>query len=351
MARLYRPLSAGPDDVLPVAFYFHGGGWCVGDIPSYDVLCRELANSAAAVLSVDYRLAPEHPFPARWTTRCMRCLEPRQRRAARHRSGRFALAGDSAGGTLSAVTALQLRNERPAGALQLLIYPCTDILSQRRRGAPLPTATFWIPRASPGSSRSTCPTGRLAGLARVAAAGRAFRRSAAGDLHHAGCDPLTDDCKAYARARGRRAGEVHEFDGMVHGFFTLGKLFRRRPRRSNGQGALGRAGGPGGGPACCSDADEADDLGAVGAAAPEGELAASAQHDFLAGEQELPLALDLHEGAVAAAVDQHELVAAQFDLGVAAGRLGVADHQIGSGSRPMRALGRVELSTTDFESM
>jgi acetyl esterase/lipase len=162
MARLYRPLSAGPDDVLPVAFYFHGGGWCVGDIPSYDAC-------AASWPSRRWRCC-------RWITgwrrsirfgavmmRCMRCLEPRQRRPARHRSGRFALAGDSAGGTLSAVTALQLRNERPAGALQLLIYPCTDILSQRRRGAPLPAATFWIPRASPGSSRSTCPirtTGR-----------------------------------------------------------------------------------------------------------------------------------------------------------------------------------------------
>ena len=52
MARLYRPISAGPDNVLPIAFYFHGGGWCVGNIPSYDVLCRELANHSGDRKSV-----------------------------------------------------------------------------------------------------------------------------------------------------------------------------------------------------------------------------------------------------------------------------------------------------------
>src|SRR5690606_35886285 len=65
LARFYRPVQSTPDECLPLLIYLHGGGWCVGDIDSYDVLCRELANCGrCAVLSVDYRLAPEYPFPA-----------------------------------------------------------------------------------------------------------------------------------------------------------------------------------------------------------------------------------------------------------------------------------------------
>lgn len=233
MARLYRPISAGPDDVLPIAFYFHGGGWCVGNIPSYDVLCRELANhSGVAVLSVDYRLAPEHPFPAAvndahhavvWSLENAGLLgiDP----------ARFALVGDSAGGTLSAVTALQLRDELgPRARLQLLIYPCTEILSQRPSrlaycdGYFLDNETLdwfcekYLPE--PGDRQDWRASPLLAGR---------FDDLPPAVFITAGCDPLTDDCKAYASAL-ESAGvpvTLHEFDGMVHGFFTLGKLFRQ----------------------------------------------------------------------------------------------------------------------------
>ena len=231
MARLYRPLDAAPDAILPVTFYFHGGGWCVGDIPSYDALCRELTNlGGCAVLSVDYRLAPEHPFPGAvedaqqavaWTlaNAALIGIDP----------ARFALAGDSAGGTLSAVTALQMRNDgAPQAALQLLIYPCTDILSQRpsRRtyanGYFLDTDSLawffekYLPNQADWSDWRASPL--LAGR---------FDRLPPAAFIVAGCDPLTDDCKAYAEALGN-AGvpvTVHEFDGMVHGFITLGKMF------------------------------------------------------------------------------------------------------------------------------
>lgn len=231
MARLYRPLAAGPDEVLPLSFYFHGGGWCVGDIPSYDALCRELANhSGGALLSVDYRLAPEHPFPGAvedalqavsWSlaNAALLGVDP----------ARFALAGDSAGGTLSAVTALQLRNSGgPQAKLQLLIYPCTDILSQRpsRRtyasGYFLDTESLawffekYLPSQDDWTDWRASPllAPRFDGLPPAT-------------LILAGCDPLVDDGKAYAQAL-REAGVdvmVHEFEGMVHGFFTLGKFF------------------------------------------------------------------------------------------------------------------------------
>ena len=233
MARLYRPLAAAPDDALPVTFYFHGGGWCIGDLPGYDALCRSLANfSGAAVMSVDYRLAPEHPFPGAvedawqavtWSlaNAALLGIDP----------GRFALAGDSAGGTLSAVTALQLRNLRgPQAVLQLLVYPCTDILSQRpsRRayasGYFLDTESLawfferYLPNQDDWRDWRASPllADRFEGLPPAT-------------FIIAGCDPLADDCKAYAEALGA-AGvpvTVHQFDGMVHGFFTLGKLFQK----------------------------------------------------------------------------------------------------------------------------
>lgn len=248
MARLYRPLSAGPDEILPLTFYFHGGGWCIGNITSHDVLCRELANhSKAAVLSVDYRLAPEHPFPAA-VDDALRAVQWSLANAALLGidPARFALAGDSAGGTLSAVTALSLRNAQgPRAALQLLIYPSTDILSQRpsRRtyanGYFLDTESLtwffekYLPEEDDWQDWRASPirAARFDGLPPAL-------------IITAGCDPLTDDCKAYGEVL-REAGvpvELLEFEGMVHGFITLGKFFSQANEAVRQAGeALGRA--------------------------------------------------------------------------------------------------------------
>lgn len=230
LARLYRPLQAHPDTILPLLVYFHGGGWCVGDVDSYDVLCRELANgSGCAVLSVDYRLAPEHPFPAaindarlavEWAVEQAGVLgvDPE----------RIALGGDSAGGNLSIVTALALRD---AGGIAprflLLVYPSTEIVSTRPSrdryaagyfldreslewffGYYLPDGETEDWRASPMRAAS------LAGLPPML-------------LVSAECDPLVDDCEAFAARVAREGGEIERYlvEGMVHGFFTLGKFF------------------------------------------------------------------------------------------------------------------------------
>lgn len=230
LARYYRPIGSRPQERLPLLVFFHGGGWCIGSVAGYDVLCRELANlSGCAVLSVEYRLAPEHPFPAAvddaflaadWASDNADLLEID--------AERLALGGDSAGGTLAIVTALRARDRGfPALAHLMLIYPCTEIASQRasrqryadgyfldreslawffERYLPNGESEDW--RASPMRAAS------LAGLPPMF-------------LLTADCDPLSDDCLAFAERVREEGGEVahHAVPGMVHGFFPLGKFF------------------------------------------------------------------------------------------------------------------------------
>ena len=128
--RHYRPAGSKAQDRLPALVYLHGGGWTIGDRDSHDVLCRSLSKAAAcAVFSVDYRMGPEHRFPAavddtlaalHWVFENAETLlvDPL----------RVAVGGDSAGGNLSAVAAIAMRDKAlPPLALQLLIYPATDM--------------------------------------------------------------------------------------------------------------------------------------------------------------------------------------------------------------------------------
>ena len=127
--RLYRP--AGVAQPSPVLVYYHGGGWVIGDLDTHDVVCRALAVQAnCAVVAVDYRMGPEHRFPAA-VDDCLAASLWLHQHAGRlgldpHR---FALGGDSAGGNLAAVMALALRDGASTlqPKLQLLIYPATDM--------------------------------------------------------------------------------------------------------------------------------------------------------------------------------------------------------------------------------
>ena len=219
--RYYRPQGARADEQLPALVYFHGGGWVIGDLDTHDVLCRQLANGArCAVYSVDYRMGPEHPFPAAVED----CVAATQFVAARH--ALIAVGGDSAGGNLAAVVSLHARDHGgPPIAYQLLVYPATDQRLQhpsiRRNGEGylltkkgmdyfqaqyLPRKEDLVDwRASPLLAKS------LAGLPPAY-------------VVTAGYDPLLDEGRAYAERMAKEGVEVayREYSDMVHGFILFG---------------------------------------------------------------------------------------------------------------------------------
>lgn len=126
-ARLYRPVA----DPAGLCVYFHGGGWTLGDLDGFDALMRTMAQrSGAAVLSVDYRLAPEFPFPTPVEDAIAAIRYAQANRAALGAAGKLAVGGDSAGGNLATVASVALRGEVEI-ALQLLFYPSVDTDSTR----------------------------------------------------------------------------------------------------------------------------------------------------------------------------------------------------------------------------
>jgi acetyl esterase len=225
-ARAYRPTAAeGP---LGVVVYFHGGGWVLGGLDTHDDTCRQLARAAGCVVvSVDYRLAPEHRFPA-----AVEDAEAATRWVAEHAGelggepGRLAVAGDSAGGNLAAVIA---RRARDAGApslrFQLLVYPVLDCDFSRPsyelndEGLLLSRDDmiwFWG-HYLPDEERRTDPDASPLRAADLSALPPAMVIVA----YH---DPLRDEDEAYA-GRLAEAGvpvTLRRWDGMMHGFFSMG---------------------------------------------------------------------------------------------------------------------------------
>ncbi|WP_458836468.1 alpha/beta hydrolase [Rhizorhabdus wittichii] len=220
-ARLYHPR---PGETLPVAVLFHGGGWVVGTLDTHDGLARVLARDAGcAVLSVAYRLAPEHRFPAP-VDDCIAAVKGLPARAAGFGidAGRLALVGDSAGGNLAAAAALALRGGAVAPRAQVLFYPVIDndftTPSYRANAAGgLLTnemmAFFWDAYLGAADPHELAMPIRAADLTGVAPA----------TIVLAGNDPLHDEGAAYA-AKLRAAGvpvDLHDFAGGIHGFASF----------------------------------------------------------------------------------------------------------------------------------
>ena len=230
-ARLYRGADT-PDGTLPGLLYLHGGGWVVGDLDSHDGLCRRLANLAhGRVLAVDYRLAPEHPFPAA-VEDCAAALVWMADHAAELGidANRLAVGGDSAGGNLAAVLALMGRDGAvPATTFQMLLYPVVDMAmntasySQVTEGLPL-TATsmrWFIDHYVPDLLHRV--DWRAAPLLAATLAGtpRAF-------VMTVGHDPLADEGRAYAarlEAEGVQVAALHLSD-QFHGLFTMNRFIK-----------------------------------------------------------------------------------------------------------------------------
>ena len=223
-ARLYAPASEQP---LPVLLYFHGGGFTVGSLATHDVLCRQLSRHGhCAVVSLDYRLAPEHRFPTAQHDAWDALLWLKAQGATLGLdSTRLAVGGDSAGGTLTAVCALMARDAGLPLALQLLLYPgCTgrsNLASHHTfgKGFLLDTSTIewffdhYIDEAARDDWR----------FAPINAPDHSGLAPAWIGL--AECDPLVDGGMAYADTL-RMAGvpvDLEIYRGMIHGFATMGR--------------------------------------------------------------------------------------------------------------------------------
>ena len=231
-ARLFAPESATP---LPVLLYFHGGGFTVGSVATHEPLCRQLAHLAAcAVVSVDYRLAPEAKFPTAvndaWDS--LAWLKE-QAPALRLDGTRIAVGGDSAGGTLAAVTAIAARDAGWPIALQCLFYPgCaghqdTATHETFAQGFLLeePHITYFFSQYL--RSAADRDDWRFAPLDGVDEHGhlRELEDVAPAWIGLAECDPLVDEGVQYADTL-RMAGvpvDLEIYKGVVHGFITMGR--------------------------------------------------------------------------------------------------------------------------------
>jgi acetyl esterase len=224
-ARIYRPDGEGP---FPTVAFFHGGGWVIGDLDTHDNMTRNVCRgSRAVIVAVDYRLAPEHPFPAaaddavaavRWVAEHLGELGGNER---------LAVAGDSAGGNLAAVVAQQLHADGTPLVGQFLIYPAVDAggeYASRVQNA----MGYMLERPSMdwfyGHYAGTWENEKDPRLSPLHAADLAGLPPAV--IVTAEFDPLRDEGEAYGNAL-RAAGveaEVRQYDGMIHGFFDMGTI-------------------------------------------------------------------------------------------------------------------------------
>ncbi len=222
--RLYTPLE---QRALPLLVFYHGGGWTIGNLDTHDNACRQLANRArCAVMSVDYRLAPEHKFPAA-VEDAFAALCWAADHAAAHGwdATRIAVGGDSAGGNLAAVCALLARDAGgPALAFQLLIYPATAKRPESRSHHAFAAGHLLTRRAIRWfmgnylRDETDCEDWRWAPLAAPD-----LSRLPPSLVIVAGHDPLLDEGIAYAE-RLREAGnavKLSNYQGMIHAFFRM----------------------------------------------------------------------------------------------------------------------------------
>ena len=226
--RIYRPRHSGAP--LPALVYFHGGGWTIGDLDTHDVLCRQLCLGAGVVVvAVDYRLGPEHRFPAAIddALAAVRWVQGEAQTLGIDAS-RIALGGDSAGGNIAASVSIVMRDAREAApAFQLLIYPATDFRhdapshAANGKGYLLTTDSIHYYRGHYLAERAQWTDPRASPL--LAEDHRGLPPAL---ILTAGFDPLRDEGRQYADALSAAGNAVQYicFERQVHGFITMGRL-------------------------------------------------------------------------------------------------------------------------------
>jgi acetyl esterase len=221
-ARLYVP--PGIASASPGILFFHGGGWVTGSVATHDGLCRRLAHEARCrVVSVEYRLAPEHPFPA-----AAEDAVNSARFVLAHAEdfgmdpGRIAVAGESAGGNLSAVIALETRRDPRRPRLQVLIYPALDLTCSTESYRTFADG-YLLTRAMVDWYLRFYVGGRDVRDPRISPRFSAEVSDVPALVYTAGCDVLRDEARLYAdqlKAAGTRVA-YREFPNLIHGFVLM----------------------------------------------------------------------------------------------------------------------------------
>jgi len=224
--RIYQP--AGTSEPLPVLVYYHGGGWVVGSIETHDSLCRTIANAGPfIVVSVDYRMGPEHPFPAA-VDDAIAALNWTAENISEYGgdAAKVAVSGDSAGGNLSAVVCLNAREENSYMPIfQWLIYPATNMTMDTQSHASFADGYFltrslmdyfqghYLSRPEDKDDWRASPL-----LA------KSLRNLPPALIQTAGFDPLKSEGIAYANRMNTEGSSAQhtDYEGMVHGFINLG---------------------------------------------------------------------------------------------------------------------------------
>jgi len=231
--RRYRPIGAKAG-LLPTLIYYHGGGFVIGNIETHDSTCRRLANkSRCQVISIDYRLAPEHPFPAPIDDGVAAFRHIRDNAESFGAdAARIAVGGDSAGGAMAAVVCQLCRDAKEQGpAFQMLIYPATDSSKESASRKAFAEGYFlsgalmtWFWEAYVPDEDTDLADLRLSPLL-----AKDFTGLPPAFVLTAGYDPLRDEGRAYADRlidAGVKTTYVN-YPGTIHGFFSMTRFLKQ----------------------------------------------------------------------------------------------------------------------------
>jgi acetyl esterase len=239
-ARLYVPSGRVVAEVVSTLLFIHGGGHGMGDLDSHDAACRHLAeHSGVQVLAIDYRLAPEHPFPAA-VDDCFAAYQWLVKNVGEVNADpeRLAVGGDSAGANLAATTAIQAAEHGLPMVAQLLVYPVADFVNRSRSRELFDGGGFYLERPGMDKLHDWYLPGGVDDAHPLASIGlRTEFPDGLAPAHvvTAGFDPLRDEGEAYADLLADHGVRVtrKRYPSMIHGFFNIvgvGREARRHNR-------------------------------------------------------------------------------------------------------------------------